>query len=33
MEILLYFVIYLFIAIVCAVIHRLCDMDEGSATF
>lgn len=33
MEILLYFVIYLLIAIVCAVIYRLCDMDEGSATF
>ena len=33
MEILLYFAAYLIIAIVCAVIYRLCDMDEGSATF
>ena len=33
MEIILYFVAYLLIAIVCAVIYRLCDMDEGSATF
>ena len=32
MEILLYFVAYLLIAIVCAVIHRLCDIDEESAT-
>lgn len=33
MEILLYFVIYLFIAIVCAVLFKLCDMDKESATF
>lgn len=31
MEILLYFVVYLLVAIVCAVIYKLCDVD--SATF
>lgn len=33
MEILLYFVVYLIIAIVCAVIYKLCDIDDDSATF
>ena len=33
MEILLYFVAYLIIAIVCAVLYKLCDVDEDSATF
>lgn len=33
MEIILYFVAYLIIAIVCAVIYKLCDVDEDSATF
>jgi uncharacterized membrane protein len=33
MEIILYFVAYLIIAIVCAVLYKLCDFDENSATF
>lgn len=33
MEILLYFAAYLLIAIICAILLRLCDIDKDSATF
>lgn len=33
MEILLYFIAYLIIAMLVAVLFKLCNMDEGSATF